>query len=314
MNNSTAPSVAPSVADAPKITVAMFVHNEAAYLSEAMESIVNQQFQDFELIIFDNASTDGSQQILQEYADRDSRIDYRRLDSKVGVYSNLQRAIDDARGEYFAVAAGHDRHSLNFLRLCNDALDEDAFAVSAVARAVWIDTSSDPTEFQTGMLDTTGYHEVNRFILAIWMDHNCMYGLHRISRLRETSYKKAGMTTETLIVQELAARGSTRAIPDAQWYRRVIRPPESAEKRIERYYAETFTTKPRIPILPCWQIPFAVFICALRSPVSWRSRVVMAISSLTIFLYLREELVTDIRCLPKRLWRFLSRAVLRKKF
>jgi|GEM_PF-2505820 glycosyltransferase involved in cell wall biosynthesis len=313
MNDSNEKLVA-DTRTAPKITVAMLVRNEVAFLGEALDCILQQQFSDFELLIYDNASSDGSETILDDYARKDSRIRLHRSDTKVSVYENFERAIDEAGGEYFVLAAGHDRHSPNFLRLGNDALDTTPFAVTAVAGTVWIDADGKTLDFQTGLLDTTGYHEVNRFTLAIWMDHNCMYGIHRTARLRETSYRNGGMSTETLIVQELAVRGSIRAIPEAQWFRRVTRPPECAEIRIERYYSECFSATPRIPIFPCWRIPFAVIFCALRSPVSWSSRFVMALTSLTVFLYLRDELVTDVRCFPRRLWRILQRAVLRKKY
>jgi glycosyltransferase involved in cell wall biosynthesis len=85
----------------PTISVVMSVHNGEKYLREAMESILNQTFRDFEFIIIDDGSTDGSKQILEEYAVKDSRI---RLVSRenCGLTKSLNEGIALARGEFIA--------------------------------------------------------------------------------------------------------------------------------------------------------------------------------------------------------------------
>ena len=58
----------------PKVSVVMPVFNTAKFLPEAIESILNQTFKDFEFVIIDDGSTDESRQIIQAYADKDARI------------------------------------------------------------------------------------------------------------------------------------------------------------------------------------------------------------------------------------------------
>jgi len=58
----------------PKVSIAMPVYNAVAYLSQAVESILSQTFTDFEFIIINDGSTDASQQILESFAAKDSRI------------------------------------------------------------------------------------------------------------------------------------------------------------------------------------------------------------------------------------------------
>jgi glycosyltransferase involved in cell wall biosynthesis len=79
----------------------MPVYNGERYLREAVDSILNQSFGDFELLILDGGSTDGSPAILRDYAARDPRI---RLTSRpgMGLTASLNEMLDQARGEFIA--------------------------------------------------------------------------------------------------------------------------------------------------------------------------------------------------------------------
>jgi glycosyltransferase involved in cell wall biosynthesis len=62
----------------PKVSVGLPVHNGEGYVEKAPESVLSERFEDFEVIIWDNASTDRTQWICRALADRDSRIRYYR--------------------------------------------------------------------------------------------------------------------------------------------------------------------------------------------------------------------------------------------
>ena len=81
-----------------KISVIMPVFNAAAYLKEAVDSILEQTFTDFEFLIFDDGSTDDSRSILQSYTD--PRIRLFLQDENTGYVRHLNRGLEMARGEY----------------------------------------------------------------------------------------------------------------------------------------------------------------------------------------------------------------------
>ncbi len=85
----------------PKVSVVMSVFNGEKYLREAIESNLNQTFSDFEFIIINDGSTDKTQEIIEEFADRDSRIRFINQ-SNMGLTKSLNKAIKLARGEYIA--------------------------------------------------------------------------------------------------------------------------------------------------------------------------------------------------------------------
>jgi glycosyltransferase involved in cell wall biosynthesis len=86
----------------PAISVIMPVFNAERYLAEAIESILNQTFRDFEFLIFDDGSTDRSSAIIREYAGKDARIIAGFLPVNKGYVTHLNEGIRRSRGQYIA--------------------------------------------------------------------------------------------------------------------------------------------------------------------------------------------------------------------
>ena len=86
----------------PSLSVVMPVHNALPYLDEALESILNQTFTDFEFVILDDASTDGSTQQLREWASRDSRIRLVEVEDNLGPVLSSERAAGEAKAPIVA--------------------------------------------------------------------------------------------------------------------------------------------------------------------------------------------------------------------
>ena len=85
----------------PTVSVVLPVYNRVAYVEEAVESILSQTLEDFEFIIIDDGSTDGSGDLLSAYAQADKRIRLRRRENR-GLITSLNEGIDMARGHYIA--------------------------------------------------------------------------------------------------------------------------------------------------------------------------------------------------------------------
>ena len=87
--------------DRPLVSIGMPVFNGDRYLEKALDSILEQTLDDFELVICDNASTDRTGEICRDYAARDRRIRYLRDDTNIGAHPNYNRTFAEARGRYF---------------------------------------------------------------------------------------------------------------------------------------------------------------------------------------------------------------------
>lgn len=86
----------------PTVSVVMCVYNGERFLREAVESILNQTFTNFEFIIVDDGSTDNSWQILTEYATQDDRIVLIRNQINIGISRSANRGLARVRGKYIA--------------------------------------------------------------------------------------------------------------------------------------------------------------------------------------------------------------------
>ena len=85
-----------------KVSMIMSAYNCEPFLKKALDSIIKQSFEDFELIIFDDASTDSTKKIIQNFAAKDARFITVYNDINKGLTVNLNKAISLAKGEYIA--------------------------------------------------------------------------------------------------------------------------------------------------------------------------------------------------------------------
>jgi glycosyltransferase involved in cell wall biosynthesis len=93
---------------APRVSIGLPVYNGERFLAQAIESVLAQTFSDFELVICDNASTDGTRDIAEAYAARDERIFYHPGLQNQGAARNYNRAFSLSHGEYFKWLAADD--------------------------------------------------------------------------------------------------------------------------------------------------------------------------------------------------------------
>ena len=84
----------------PKVAVLMSVYNGEKYLREAINSILSQTFNDFEFLIINDGSTDGTADILKSYTD--SRIKIINNEKNIGLTKSLNKGLKIAKGEYIA--------------------------------------------------------------------------------------------------------------------------------------------------------------------------------------------------------------------
>ncbi|MBN2287710.1 MAG: glycosyltransferase [Candidatus Glassbacteria bacterium] len=109
----------------PRLSVVMSVYNGERHLAEAIESIITQSFEDFEFVIIDDGSTDGTWGILNKYAGKDPRIVLSRNEQNIGLTRSLNRGIALAKGEYIARMDADDLSMTDRLELQVRFLDQN---------------------------------------------------------------------------------------------------------------------------------------------------------------------------------------------
>ena len=122
-----------------KISVGMPVYNGAKYLTQAIESILNQSLGDFELIISDNCSTDGTEEICRAFQKSDGRIRYYKNESNIGAARNYNRVFKLATAKYFRWANADDISHKDLHKKCYDLLEKRSEAVLSFGMTILID-------------------------------------------------------------------------------------------------------------------------------------------------------------------------------
>ena len=123
-----------------KVSIGMPIYNGEKYLSGALDSLLNQDFKDFEIIISDNASTDYTQRVCLDYSARDKRIKYYKSEVNKGAIWNFNQTFMLSRGEYFMWASCHDIWKPAYISRCVEVLEQESAVVLCYSSADCIGT------------------------------------------------------------------------------------------------------------------------------------------------------------------------------
>ena len=125
----------------PAVSIGMPVFNGERFLARAVDTLLEQEFENFELIISDNHSTDGTEEIVREAMGRDRRIRYERHERNRGASFNYNRllVLCDPEARYVKWAACDDEHDPKYLSRTIELLDGDATASLAHCASADID-------------------------------------------------------------------------------------------------------------------------------------------------------------------------------
>ncbi len=210
----------------PCVTIAMPVYNGEEYMREALDSVLSQTFDDLEIIISDNASTDKTEDICREYAENNSHIRYYRNDKNVGAIENFNRLFALSNGKYFQWVSYDDKWSPNFLEDCVAALEKDNSIVLCYGKTEFINSDGDYTrtlQEECRYIDCSEPHKRFRDIL-IRGTSACpsqIFGLIRADTLRKTSLMGEYYGSDRVILSELSLLGKFKRLDSCIYYRRL---------------------------------------------------------------------------------------------
>jgi len=130
----------------------MPVYNGERWIREAIDSILGQTYRDLELVICDNASTDGTEAVCRAYAARDPRVRYHRNSENLGVSENYNSVFRRAQGSTFKWASSSDICAEQMIERCVQALKARADVVLCYGRtAIFREHASDAESYEDGL-------------------------------------------------------------------------------------------------------------------------------------------------------------------
>ena len=206
---------------APRLTIALPVYNGEEYVAESLEALLGQSFTDFELIISDNASTDGTGDICRRYQKQDSRVRYFRQERNIGLAPNVNFLFGQARGELYKEASHDDLYAANLLESCIAALDEYPHVVLAHSWTAKVDGSGNLTEAYKYPLTTATPSAPERFRSMLFdSGGDDDYGVMRTDVRRRTALMGSHHHADRTITTEIALHGPFYQVPEWLYFRR----------------------------------------------------------------------------------------------
>jgi glycosyltransferase involved in cell wall biosynthesis len=212
----------------PRLSIGLPVYNGARFIAQSLDALLGQSFDDFELIISDNASTDETGDICRKYEKQDPRVRYVRQPCNIGLSPNHNFTLNEARGELFKWASHDDLYARDLLKLCIEALDGHPDVVLAHSWSARIDESSKLIGADEYPLTTASPRPSERFrTTLVDFGGDDDYGVIRTHVLRRVAPRDSYHHADRTIVTELALQGQFYQVPEWLYFRRYH--PEQAE-------------------------------------------------------------------------------------
>jgi hypothetical protein len=201
---------------APSVTVGIPVFNGERYLAEALGSLQAQDYTDFEAIIADNASDDGTQEIARSFVDADPRFVYFRNDENIGGARNSNLLVEMARAPYFKWAYHDDLSTSDLLGGLHSLLEEAGpKTVVAYPRVALIDSDGRKVgEHNDADLDISDDAPHRRLAVVLKrVVGQVQFGLMRTEILRQSGGAPVDVGAEMVLPAALALRGKIALYP-----------------------------------------------------------------------------------------------------
>lgn len=191
------------------VSVGIPVHNEAAYVAEAIRSVLAQTRPADEILVFDNASTDGTERVAAELLPPGS---VRRAPSNVGAVENFNRAVRDSSGEYFAWLAADDALAPEYLERTGALLDAEPDVDAAFCYVEYFDNAGDVLYYDrtSALNDASPSRRIRSYLRRVrWCE---IYSLYRRDALLASPMFPAAYGGDVLLGWWFVLRGTIRVV------------------------------------------------------------------------------------------------------
>lgn len=223
----------------PRISFGVPIYNEEASIRRCLDSILAQDFSDFEVVVCDNASTDRTREIVEEYAARDERIRLFTNAANVGLIRNFNRVFELTRGEFFRWVGADDWLEPGYASRSVAALEADAGAIVVTTGFALHDErgGARPVTFDGERLESAS--AARRFGRVLWffysgaVRYEPLYSLIRREVLARTGLIRNVANNDLMLISELSLAGRFTHVPELLFHRS-WRPPVDRKVLLER--------------------------------------------------------------------------------
>lgn len=206
------------------VTVGLPVYNGARYLPSALDSLAAQTYEDLEIVISDNCSTDETEEICRAFAARDERVRYIRRTENRGAAWNFNSVVTESSSPYFKWAAADDLLAPTCVERCVAVLDEtDGRVVLVYPETKLIDETGDVIgDWEDGvdLREAAPRDRLRSLVQNLILGHP-MFGVVRRGALERTHLNGSFPSSDYVLLAELALLGEIWQLDEPLFFRRV---------------------------------------------------------------------------------------------
>lgn len=196
-----------------RIVVGIPVRNGEDHIDAALQSLVDQTYTDFKILISDNNSSDRTEEICRNFERLDNRITYKRRKANTGALANFSSLIAETECEYFMFVAHDDTVGPGFIEMAAGELDQDAGLV-AVCIAPYDRPSVTSIHLgYIGLEESTATERINSFVTLMADGNSRFYSLYRLPVLKDIDLSRADcLAGDWIIIVEILKKGRMRVV------------------------------------------------------------------------------------------------------
>ena len=258
----------------PLVTIGLPVYDSEKHLRQSMDSLLAQTYADFALIISDNASTDGTQRICQEYAASDARVTYTRNERNIGNPGNFNRVFGLTTTKYLKWSTADDFWEPTFLERAMGVMEADESIVLCYPKSFIVDDAGlnpQPYEDRLHLMQDDPVDRFLKLITTIGLAHQHL-GVIRTAQLRRTHLLGKHVGSDINLLAELTLYGKFYEYPERLFYRR-FHPKSgswdhSESHQVERYLAAGVRRMGSL----AWPRHLGFFRAVRTSPLPWAAK------------------------------------------
>lgn len=277
------------------VSIGLPVYNGERWLAQTIDSVLAQTWSNLELVIADNASTDGTEALCKTYVAKDSRVRYHRNPENIGLSNNFNRAFELSRGKYFKWTSCSDTIAPNFVEKCVDVLEQRLEVILVYPGTCLFETNPNDgvSSRDSFNLDIeSAYDRFVRYVREVKLN-NIMHGVYRSDKLRATRGYNKFVGADYNLLAEYVLLGRVVQLPDVLLFRRMT--PEtftgylSYQKGVELYDPNKGGELAFHELIKALDF----FVIAVRAPVGIKDRLRLVAFSARLAYWNRRTLIGE---------------------
>ena len=288
-----------SGAQVPPVSIAIPAYNGEHYIAQSIESLLSQTYGDFELVISDNASTDGTEAICRHYAAADERVRYVRRSENIGGPGNFRYVFSLCSGKYHKWSTADDHWHPEFLREAVAILDTRPKVVLCYPKTQLIDAAGHRIEDYDDNLDLADEsprQRVRELYSRIGLC-NAHLGLLRRDAMLKTKLIAGHLASDVDFLVEMALIGKFHLLPEVRFFRRFHSASSSWARGDDKHQAAYYAPKANVNALSgvgTWR-RFGFQLGAIgRSPATFADKIALSFDVLRRVRYERGTLMREL--------------------